>query len=244
MGQHRGIVTPKIVQPASSAARVAFVLLILVALAAVVIGAFFVGRQTGVGMLKPLGEYMRAAEGKCDECDALAAQVSDLKERNLFLKQLQQIDREVNRNLSKQIKEAQDERLTLEKEVSLLRRLVQEGGGGILQLKDFKVEAMGTPGEFRYSFTLRQLVQGFGESTGEIEVRVIGKRNGEGKDLSLDKLVGYDRLRHRMKFKHFQNVQGSVKVPDDFEPEKLIVEVKPETDKMNPVSEIFPWSLE
>jgi len=47
-------------------------------------------------MLKPLSEHMRTAAG---ECDALAAQVSDLKERNIVLERSQQIDREVNRNL-------------------------------------------------------------------------------------------------------------------------------------------------
>lgn len=241
MGQHRGVVTPRIVQPDGGATRAVVVLLILVALAAVVVGAFSMGRQDGVGMLKPLSEHMCAAEG---ECDTLAAQVADLKARNIVLARSQQIDREVNRNLSKQIKEAQDERLALEKEVSLLQRLVREGGGGILQLKDFKLEAMDTPGEFRYSFTVRQLVQDFGESVGKVEVQVIGKRDGEETDLSLDEVAGYKRLHHKMKFKHFQNFKGSIKVPDDFKPEKLVVAVKPETDKTTPVSATFPWSLE
>lgn len=80
--------------------RVALVLLILVILAAAVfVGAFSMGRQAGVGMLKPLTEHMRAAEGECNECNTLAAQVSDLRDRNTSLRQLQQIDRVVNRNL-------------------------------------------------------------------------------------------------------------------------------------------------
>jgi len=62
------------------------------------------------------------------------------------------------------------------------------------------MEAMDTPGEFRYSFTVRQLVPGFVESTGKTEIRIIGKRSDETKDLSLDKLAGYNRLRHKMKF--------------------------------------------
>jgi len=62
-------------------------------------------------MLKPLSKHIRTAES---ECDTLATQVSDLKERNVVLERSQQIDREVSRNLSKQIKEAQDKRLALE----------------------------------------------------------------------------------------------------------------------------------
>jgi|GEM_PF-6635487 len=44
MGQQRGIITPRIVQPANSAVRVVIVLLILVALAAAILGAFSMER--------------------------------------------------------------------------------------------------------------------------------------------------------------------------------------------------------
>jgi len=33
-------------------------------------------------------------------------------------------------------------------------------------------------------------------------------------------------------------------VPDDFKPERVVVEVKPATNKITPVSETFPWSIE
>jgi len=176
-------------------------------------------------MLEPLAEYMRTVGS---ERDAPFDRISNLKQQNIIFIQSQQIDREVSRNLSRQLKEAQDKQLALEKEVPLLRHLIQEGAGGFLQLKDFKIEATGTPGEFRYGFTVRQLVQGFRESTGKIEIRVIGER-GETTDLY-----------HKMKFNHFQNFQGSIKVPDDFEPERLVIEVKPKTDKITPVSETLP----
>ncbi len=236
MGQHRGIVTPRIVRPVSNVARAVGILLILVALSAAVIGAFSMGREDGIEILKPLSEHMCMAGGEC-ECEALVVQVSDLKQQNIALEQSRQIDRGVNRNLSKQIKAVQDERLALEKEVSFLRRFVQEGGGGILQVQSFKVKTMDTPGKFQYSFVVRQLVQGFGESTGKIEIQVIGTRDGKTTGLPLD-------LNHKMKFNHFQKVQGSIKVPDGFKPKKLVVEVKPETDKVTHVNETFHWSPE
>jgi len=241
MEQYSGVVTPRIIRPASGTTRAVVVLGILLALATAIIGVFSIGKRVGVKMLEPLVEYMHTAEG---ECNALPDQISGLKQQNTILTRSQQINREVSLNLSQQLKDAQDKRLALEKEVSLLRRLVQEGSRGILQLKDFKIEALDTLGEFRYGFTVRQLVPDFVESTGKIEVRVIGKLSGETKDRSLAKLAGYNRLRHKMKFKHFQNVQGSIKVPDDFKPERVVVEVKPANNKITPVSETFPWSIE
>jgi len=232
------MIDPKIVRPPSGSARMVFVLAVLATFATAVVGAFTFGRQIGIEMSKPLDKHARMTEA---ECSALSTQISDLEQQRTALKRSQQIDRETDRNLSKQLKEAQDKRLALEKEVSFLRRLVQDGGSGILQPKDFKVEKTGEPGMFRYSFTIRQLVQGFGRSTGRVEIQVIGKRNGKETTLPLAKLVGSKPLRHKMGFKHFQVFQGLVKVPDNFEPEKLVVEVKPKTRKLIPVSETFPW---
>ncbi len=246
MARQRRIETPKIVQSPSGAAHAALILLVLVAFAAAIAGAFSVGKRFRAEEApKPPNECVSTpGDTAGGGCDALATEVSNLKQQGIALKQSQQIDREVNRNLSKQLKEAQDERLGLEKEVSFLRRLIQEGGRGILQPKDLKVEETGKPDEFRYNFTIRQLIQDFGESVGEVEIQVIGWRDGKATALSLDKLKGSDPRKHKMKFKHFQSFQGSIKLPGDFEPEELVVEIKPKTAELIPVSETFPWSVE
>jgi len=229
---HKRVIAPRLVQPPSSASRAVFILLVLAIFAATIFGAFSFGRQVGIGMSKPLIQTTKS------ECDALSAQ---LKQQSTVLEQSQRIDRETDRSLSKQIKEAQDEQLALEKEVSFLRRLIQEGGKGILQPKDFKVEETDEPGVFRYNFTVRQLIQDFGRSTGRVEIQVIGRRNGKETVLSLGKLEGSEPLSHRMGFKHFQVFKGLIKIPDDFEPEKLVVAVKPNPPKLIAVSETFLW---
>ncbi|MCB2261709.1 MAG: hypothetical protein LGR52_02025 [Candidatus Thiosymbion ectosymbiont of Robbea hypermnestra] len=229
---------PRIIQPPSGTSRTVFVLSILAAFAAAIVGAFSVGTQVGIETSRPLDKHMRMTASKCN---ALSEQVSNLEHQSTVLKRSQQIDQEIDRNLSKQLKKAQDERLALEKEVSFLRRLIRKGGSGILQPKDFKVEKTGEPGMFRYNFTIRQLVQDFGRSTGKVEIRVIGKRNGRKATLPLDKLAGSEPPKHKMGFKYFQVFRGLIKIPDNFEPEKLVVEVRPKTSKLIPVSETFPW---
>jgi len=73
------VVTPRIVRPASGATCAAAALVILVALAAAIIGAFSIGKQRGIKMLEPLVEYMHTAEG---ECNVLPDQISGLKQQN------------------------------------------------------------------------------------------------------------------------------------------------------------------
>lgn len=239
MTKRRRVVSPRIVPPPRYGLRALAALFLLVATGLLAVAAFYAGIQYERLAAAPLAERLMSIE---QEREDLLAQVAELKQQTIVLERSQQIDREASRTASKQLKEAQDERLALDKEVSFLRRLFQEGGGGILQPKDFKLEAKEEPGAFGYSFTVRQLVQDFGESAGDVAVKIVGKRNGKETTFSIAKLEGANPTRHKMKFKHFQSFEGVFRLPDDFEPESLVVEITPTTAKLIPVSETFPWS--
>jgi len=241
MTHGRRVVSPRIVPPPRYGLRAFVVLSLLVLVGAAVGVAFFAGVQYGREASVPLIEQIDSIE---QERDVLSARVAELKQQNIVLERSQQIDREASKTASKQLKDAQDERLAAEKEVSFLRRLIQEGGGGILQPRDFKLEKSDEPGEFGYSFTIRQLIPEFGESTGRVDLKILGTRDGKDVSLSVDKLKGSEPTSHKMEFKHFQSFAGRIRVPDDFDPESLVVEIKPSTSKLIPVSETFPWRTE
>jgi cell division protein FtsB len=241
MTHRRRVVSPRIVPPPRYGLRVLVFSLLLLLVGAAVGVAFFAGIQLEREASVPLVDEIGTIE---QERDALSAEVADLKQQMIVLERSQQIDREANKTAAEQLKEAQDERLAAEKEVSFLRRLIQEGGGGILQPRDFELEETGEPGEFGYSFTIRQLIPDFGESTGTVDVKVTGRRGDNDVTLPLDRLKGSEPARHEMAFKHFQSFEGSIQVPGDFEPESLVVEIKPKSAKLIPVSETFPWSTE
>jgi hypothetical protein len=221
--------------------RALLVLISLALVAGAIVGAFFVGVRFERDASKPLAERVQAIG---QERDALMARVAELEQQNIVLDRSHQIDHEACRSLSDELKTAQDKRLGAEKEASLLRRLMQENGGGILEVKDLTLKETSEPGEFAYSFTVSQLVQDFGESDGDIRMEIIGKRNGKKTVLPLAKLKGSKPSKHEMKLKHFQNFEGLVRLPHGFEPESLVVEIKPRTDGLVPVSETFPWHPE
>lgn len=241
MTQHLSVESPRIVRSPNIALRALAFLLALVALGVAAGAAYFAGMQAERAATKPLVDGVHAIER---ERDALAEQVAGLKQQSVVVKQSQQIDREAFRNLSEQVKGAQDKRLAAEKELSFLRRLIQEGGGGILQPKDFKLEESETQGDFGYSFTIQQLIQDFGESKGSVDMRVIGKRGGKEAALSLSDLKGSEPITHTLKLKHFQVINGMIRIPKGFVPENLVVDIKPESAKLTSVSETFPWSPE
>lgn len=226
----------------SDQGRSAVVVLFVLTLFGVALGgSFFAGihleRETAKPLIVSVGKIKQ-------ERDALLEQVAELKQQSIVMERSHQIDHEASRILSEQLKAAQDKRLAIEKESSFLRRLIREGGGGILQAKDFKLKEGGDPGEFAYSFTIRQLIGDFGESVGDVEVKLSGKQAGEEIVVPLRELAGSKPRSHKLKLKHFQTFEGSVQVPEDFEPENLVVEIKPKTANLIPGSETFPWSVE
>ncbi|MEA3275402.1 MAG: DUF6776 family protein [Pseudomonadota bacterium] len=234
MGHRRHVVSPKIVVPGGGGVYVFVTLLVLIA-----IGAAFYG-----GMM--LDDREQAAQERrvaafAQERTALAEQIDELRQQNIILGRTQQIDREANRNAREQLKGAQNERLALEKEVSFLRRLISEGGGGILQVKGLELAETDEEGKFAYSFTVSQLIQDFGLSEGDVEIKIVGEQDGKEATVPLAKLSGSEPKGHKMRFKHFQNFEGEIKVPSDLEPASLIVEVKPKTKKLIPITETFAW---
>jgi hypothetical protein len=238
MMQRVSVASPRIVRQPNYVVRGAFALFAVVGLGILVGTAFFAGVKAERDATKELAERVRK---KDQEGQALAGQVAELKEQSILLERSLQIDREANRTVSEQLKTVQDERLAAEKEVSFLRRLIQNGGGGILRPKDFKLKESPQDGQYRYSVTIQQLIQDFGESVGSVDIKVIGKRGGKEVTLPLSELEGSEPKKHKLKLKHFQIIEGMIRIPDDLDPENLVVEISPETPELIPVSETFSW---
>ncbi len=230
------VVSPRIVRRRGGGAAFAMLFLALTAIGAAFAGGWLL-RQEQTATLAVLAEEI------AQERDALKETVAQLEQEAIVLERTKQIDVQANRTAQEELKKAQDQRLALEKEVSFLKRLIREGGGGLLQVQALKLQASDDPNEFGYSFTVSQLIQDFAESEGAVEVKVAGKRDGKEVTLSLDQLPGSQPQTHKMKFKHFQNFEGSIKIPDGLEPDHLIVEIKPSTKNLLPIAETLGWEV-
>lgn len=182
-------------------------------------------------------ERLAALEG---ERDSLAEAVDALKQDQIALERAQQMDREANRIAREQLLLEQNQRLKLDKQVSFLKRLIREGGGGLLEVKDVRIAPM-DGGTYEYTFTVSQVIQDFGWSEGRVLVKVSGQSETGPATLSLGELPYAEPSEHRMRFKHFEGFGGRLALPEGFEPEHLVVEIEPADDKLIPVNEAFAW---
>jgi hypothetical protein len=180
--------------------------------------------------------------GLIAERDALRNELAVAGRELVISERSRRIDRETARALQDQLKEAQDARLDLNRELSYLKRLVQEGGRGALRARDLRLTRAGGAKSFRYGFSVIQLVPGLGSSVGRVRFEIEG-RDGTGPVvMALGDLPRAEPRVLPVELQHLQSLSGTFELPDDFEPTGILIGIEPSDDRLIPTSEIFPWA--
>jgi hypothetical protein len=209
--------------------------LLALALAGVFWLGFDLGRaRTGAAAESGLATLGQERDSVAGELGRLKESLAALRQESVVLERSRQIERETNRSLQEQLKQAQDQRLALLKEGTYLKRLIQEGGKGAVRVHDLRLTRGADPRSFRYSFTVTQLIAELGESKGTVRLRLDGTRDGQPGVLELGPLP--------MRFEHFQGFEGELRLPPGLEPRTLSVAVEPEGEGLAGSSEAFPWA--
>jgi hypothetical protein len=174
--------------------------------------------------------------------EELEASVAELRLQAASHARSSQIDRDAVRQAQATLGELQTERSKLSQEVVLLRGLLSEGRGP-LHLRDFSLSAE-QDGRVRYRFTVAQALRNIGTTEGKVTVEVAGKdKDGKADKLDLAELSEDKRSSLRMRFVHYQDIEGVMRLPENFQPESVTIEVIPKNKGLKRVSQVFQWQL-
>ena len=200
-------------------------------------GGFVLGaRSLGMDSIQALQDLQR-------ERAALTAELVGLRQVSIACERTQRIDQERDRSVQEQLKAAQDERLALASEVSSLKRLIRAGGRSVVAVQGLRLATGEAQREFRYRFTVSQLIEDVGQTSGSIDIKLTGTQNGKDKTLTLKQLKGSQPTKLAMRFDHFQTFEGQLVLPAGFEPRALTVAINPKGDNLIASSETFPWQV-
>jgi hypothetical protein len=232
--------TPKIVQPGGQQVWL-WVLLVILLILGVGWNAYQLGREN-TGTSAP--DFKAVITQQRKRIEDLTGERDALLEKTAALEQAGLIDREAMRQVKKQLADYQEERAKIEEELTFLRSMVvdKETRNGI-QIREFKLERAGAKGVYRYRFAITRSDKGSDMATGSIFIAVDGLRDGQPKWLPLRDITDDNIEMVLMKFKQFQDVEGVIRLPDSFKPKKMIVEIKPNSNKLSPVKQRFDWTV-
>ncbi|MEJ2424804.1 MAG: hypothetical protein P8101_10135 [Candidatus Thiodiazotropha sp.] len=202
--------------------------------------AWLAYQQGGNGIRQGLA---RLQSGGQSQIQLLEQERNELKRELTMVKQAAEVDREALLAVRDKIKTMQSERLKLEEELAFLKGIVSTSSKKqVLKIQNFKLEPGLEEQQYVYKFTVSQVINRGSVVSGKIEMTVTGLRGGKTTQLSLDQLTTEKTSSHKMRFRYFQSIEGKIRVPQDFEPATISIDVKPSGGKLAPVSEAYDWS--
>jgi hypothetical protein len=195
---------------------------------------------------------MRAAPGLSEARESLALNVQRAARAEALVKQLRQnvatlrrsdqISRSANTELQASLAEREEEVSGLRADVAFYERLVGATG----QRRGLSVhEALFTPeegGTWRYTVTLTQNLNRGAISKGEARVSVEGVSEGRLRSLRWEDLLQKPGAPGQpFSFRYFQQLEGSVMLPEGFTPQRVRVQLR---SGGSTVEQAFPWKAE
>lgn len=179
-----------------------------------------------------------------EQIEQLEAERGRLREQLAVLERTSQVDRESIRQVREALQKSQSGYREMERELRVLRGIVDAGvkSEGLF-VRGFSLSRGEQPGSYRYRFTVSQALKNSGAAVGWILLSLEGKRAGEPVTLPLSELTEEKVEKLKMRFRHFQDVDGVLQVPEDFNPERLTVELKPTSNRLPETRASFDWRV-
>lgn len=187
------------------------------------------------------------------ERDVLQQQVAVLQNDNaalqqqiLNLEQTASVDKEALNSVQRTILNLREQISQLQEDVLFYKQIMspenEETGLVIGQLDLVKADGSAA---IMYKLELKQ--QGNNENviSGHVNVNVLGQQDGQEVSIPLRSLSPQIAdLDIRLQFRYFQNIEGEMNLPDDFEPQKIQILAVAEGANAKTVQKSFGWLVQ
>lgn len=218
--------------------RVQVVLILLAALAI----AFWLGTMS---MNLPFLEDLVASEvsDKNKMIRQLEKSNGQLRNEAALAKRSAEAESVALREMKTMLREKDAELLQLTRELRFYRTLyLPDADNAALQVRALQLQAGATAGEFAYRLILTGMPRKREKISGVIGLRVAGEQQGEAKELVVEAVRGARKKEApRFSFRYFQEISGSLSLPEGFAPSGVQVELLRDGKKSKPVVASYRW---
>lgn len=151
------------------------------------------------------------------------------------------IVRRANKLLRVSERKRQDEISGLQADLDFYRRLGGANGSQTpLNVHYLEVQPMQTPRVYRIIFSLTQNLRWASVVSGEIQLEVDGIRDGVAEHLTNKQLLAESAKPLEFQFKHFQQLECLITLPEGFEASRLNIQLRSK-DRKTPVKQSMDW---
>lgn len=206
-------------------------------------GAYFSGFTAGVS---ENGEARIERDALQDTVHQIEQENSALRQQLLNLEQATTVDKQALENVQQTIVGLRENISQLEEDVLFYKQIMSpENSENGLVIGQLDLVATDDPGTIRYKLELKQ--QGNNENliNGYANINILGQRDYQEISIPLSDLsASEDDLDIRLQFRYFQNIEGELVLPANFEPTKVQILAVAEGDNAKTVQKSFGWLVE
>ena len=165
------------------------------------------------------------------------------RQRMVRLERASAIDEQALKTARNTIAELEGRLASMETDLTFYRNIMapSEVSKG-LQVDQLNLRQVRGEGQYRFKLVLTQVGDNKSYISGVVAVNIIGERNGEQEVIPLrDLSADVEELGVRFRFRYFQDVEGVLALPDDFEPYEIQVVAKAEGSKASQAERTYQW---
>ncbi|MCW8964358.1 MAG: OmpH family outer membrane protein [Gammaproteobacteria bacterium] len=176
------------------------------------------------------------------ELDEFRALNDELQARVSRLQRTAQVDREAKVELAKEVKNFQDQQAELREELSFYKGIISpdEGDAG---LRIYSLSIMQAEGSlYHYKLVLTQSGKNDSLAKGGVKITIQGISEEKEKNLDLNEIQLAESGQLSYKFRYFQELSGSFRLPEHYIPREVSVRLTPRSGKVsNKLVRTFDW---
>jgi len=176
------------------------------------------------------------------ELERANAQIAEMQHQAAMLERNSKIDDDASKQLKASLSAAQSQVLELKKELAFYKSIVTpEQSKRAVAIQTIQLDADGEGG-YNYRIMVSQRGRNDRFVRGVLQVAIKGSQDGAETVIPLKNVSKQAKKTLKFGFKYFQNFEGKLKLPANFQPESMRVQVKPSTRKIDAVDETFAWT--
>ncbi|MDX1696753.1 MAG: DUF6776 family protein [Thiohalobacterales bacterium] len=215
---------------------------LLIAVLLAVWWVYDLGKLHGVSEL----EAVRTRNDMLDERNAgLARDAAELREQVAILERSAQIDRQAALDVRSELGQLEEELQAAREEIEFYRGIVSPGDVRPgLRIHRFALEQGSAPGEYHYDLVLTQLKRNDTFVSGVVDWRITGAMPDYQTEIGLERVTDPAVKELKFRFRYFQDLAGTIRLPEGFTPSKVVLTVRPSgKGKSEPVEESYDWPV-
>ena len=181
---------------------------------------------------------------RADLIEALENEIVDLRENVVELETLRKTDAEAYKAVEENLGSLQNKIQEQREAIAFYRGIISPTNvNSGLRIQDLQVLRGSDESHYRLRLVLVQVKQHHREVYGSVRVTVDGARKGEAVTFPVRRLLAEGESRNwNYGFRYFQDFERNLKLPDDFTPLTLNIELVPKGPGNVGLKQSFPWS--